>query len=576
MTFWESSATNIRSNHSGPPPVKQAHYDTTMVQAAQNRQQMALQTAPRRVAQQHGTVVRPQAAFPFNPSVAVIHGSGRKFADKGERGEWQKKKTSEKPTGLRHFSTKVCEKVKQKGLTNYNEVADELVAEYFESNMVHHVDQKQEYEMKNIRRRVYDALNVLLAMNIIEKNKKDIRWVGLPASSAQEIKRLEEEKERRELRIREKLEVLQEMIVQLVSYKSLVNRNRQRETIEGRPDQNSLLYLPFIIVNTDRNATVECSVANDKSEYLFSFDQTFEIHDDVEVLKRLGMSCGLDTGVATEEQREEAKSYLPYLIRPYVDDIISNGGSNIEEIDEEPQQQQQQQQQEGEEEQIDDPMSGFVLPVERPGQRPVSQPIDPMYLASTSGAPQQQPSGAVRSLQPQQQQQQQPRVVYAQNPQSMRAPIRGPANPNPTNTACYFVNKQPIVVKSSGTPQRTVNGVNSSGTIQIHHNTNPRSRYYIKTPNNQQQQQVQRPVQQVQAPQTLPPHRQFALQQHQIQQQKQQQMRMSHLQQQRPKMASDFPESFEEVEGELMEEDFSLYDDDESVMMAANHSNLQY
>lgn len=32
--------------------------------------------------------------------------------------------------GLRHFSMKVCEKVRRKGFTSYNEVADELVAEF--------------------------------------------------------------------------------------------------------------------------------------------------------------------------------------------------------------------------------------------------------------------------------------------------------------------------------------------------------------------------------------------------------------------------------------------------------------
>ncbi|KAK6113937.1 E2F/DP winged-helix DNA-binding domain family protein [Brugia pahangi] len=39
----------------------------------------------------------------------------------------------DKSKGLRHFSTKVCEKLKEKGHTNYNEVADELVSEYFDS-----------------------------------------------------------------------------------------------------------------------------------------------------------------------------------------------------------------------------------------------------------------------------------------------------------------------------------------------------------------------------------------------------------------------------------------------------------
>ena len=36
---------------------------------------------------------------------------------------------------------------------------------------------------KNIRRRVYDALNVLMAMGIISKEKKDIRWIGIPTSN---------------------------------------------------------------------------------------------------------------------------------------------------------------------------------------------------------------------------------------------------------------------------------------------------------------------------------------------------------------------------------------------------------
>lgn len=42
-------------------------------------------------------------------------------------------RNTDKSRGLRHFSNKVCEKVKEKGQTNYNEVADELVAEYFDS-----------------------------------------------------------------------------------------------------------------------------------------------------------------------------------------------------------------------------------------------------------------------------------------------------------------------------------------------------------------------------------------------------------------------------------------------------------
>lgn len=38
---------------------------------------------------------------------------------------------------------------------------------------------------------MYDALNVLMAMNIISKEKKEIKWIGLPTNSAQECQNLE-------------------------------------------------------------------------------------------------------------------------------------------------------------------------------------------------------------------------------------------------------------------------------------------------------------------------------------------------------------------------------------------------
>lgn len=34
---------------------------------------------------------------------------------------------------------------------------------------------------------MYDALNVLMAMNIISKGKKEIRWLGLPTNAKAEL-----------------------------------------------------------------------------------------------------------------------------------------------------------------------------------------------------------------------------------------------------------------------------------------------------------------------------------------------------------------------------------------------------
>ncbi|EJW88039.1 transcription factor Dp-2 [Wuchereria bancrofti] len=243
-------------------------------------------------------------------------------------------RSTDKSKGLRHFSTKVCEKVKEKGHTNYNEarviaVADELVSEYFDSADVQPTDtEKQQYDMKNIRRRVYDALNVLMAMNIIEKEKKEIRWVGLPTSSVQECRKLEEEKAKRQERIRHKSDQLQELIIQLVAYKTLVEKNRELERDSGRPKEDSILYLPFIIVNTAKKTFIDCAISHDKTEYLFNFDQPFEIHDDIEVLKRLGLAYGLDRGEVNDIDRNKIKSYLPLCLRDYVDQIIDGTWNN--------------------------------------------------------------------------------------------------------------------------------------------------------------------------------------------------------------------------------------------------------
>ena len=76
----------------------------------------------------------------------------------------------------------MCEKVREKGRTTYTEVANEIVNE----TVAMGGGGGGEFDEKNIRRRVYDALNVLMALNIVhkEKNKeRTISWVGLPTSN---------------------------------------------------------------------------------------------------------------------------------------------------------------------------------------------------------------------------------------------------------------------------------------------------------------------------------------------------------------------------------------------------------
>lgn len=213
---------------------------------------------------------------------------------------------------------KVCEKVKKKGTTSYNEVADELVGE-FTNPATGNTLPDQQYDQKNIRRRVYDALNVLMAMNIISKEKKEIRWLGLPTNSIQECIALEKDKKKKIERIKAKTQQLHDLVMHHVALKNLVKRNTEIENKYGPPTPNSAIHLPFIIINTSKNTVVDCSITNDKSEYLFNFNGKFTINDDFQMLKCMDLALGLDRGECTEENLALAKTMVPESFQKYLD-----------------------------------------------------------------------------------------------------------------------------------------------------------------------------------------------------------------------------------------------------------------
>ena len=48
-----------------------------------------------------------------------------------------------------------------------------------------------------------------------------------------------------------------------------------------------------------------------RSEYVFCFDNAFELHNDIDVLKKMGLDCGLHSGSCSSENLKQAKSMLP-------------------------------------------------------------------------------------------------------------------------------------------------------------------------------------------------------------------------------------------------------------------------
>ena len=134
-------------------------------------------------------------------------------------------------------------------MTSYNAVAEDLVKEYSDP---HPSKAKEEIacEQKNIRRRVYDALNVLMAINVIQKERKQIRWVGLPRSLNEAgIPKRENMLERKRT-----LNALRQRLfhssLQLIGLKELAEDNKARRAAQAAAELDSvkvgLLRLAFL------------------------------------------------------------------------------------------------------------------------------------------------------------------------------------------------------------------------------------------------------------------------------------------------------------------------------------------
>jgi len=48
-----------------------------------------------------------------------------------------------------------------------------------------------------------------------------------------------------------------------------------------------------------------------RSEYVFSFDNAFELYNDIDILRKMELDCGVHSGSCTAENLKMAKSMLP-------------------------------------------------------------------------------------------------------------------------------------------------------------------------------------------------------------------------------------------------------------------------
>lgn len=225
-----------------------------------------------------------------------------------------------KRKGLRHFALRVCRKVERKSVTTYNEVADELVNEerYLRNEQQGLGTEDSEAQAlqpdvplvdeKNIRRRVYDSLNVLMAMRIINKEKKQISWQGLEAAqseppSKQTLELLRERMAEMKMDIQSKREEVAEMEDQLRRKSALVNSRIEEERLIQQCDnitaahraqvlrnvcnEEERLDAPFMVIHAPRETFINLTMDDLREDVVFNFSHRFGVLDDREILKRM-------------------------------------------------------------------------------------------------------------------------------------------------------------------------------------------------------------------------------------------------------------------------------------------------
>lgn len=215
-------------------------------------------------------------------------GKGRRILTVTPKKESPPRATAAPSTkGLRMMSVKICEKVQRSVKTTCTAVADELI------QLIKKEREQQgsgkPCDEKNVRRRTYDALNVLEAVHVIAKDSKDITWKGLPSDASDKAQQLKTESESCKRRIKEKEEALREHLIQQVSYRNLVAFNKLRSSNPNHKKVTNRIDVPLIVFSANKEASINCDASRDLSHVMIDANAPFSIHDENSILRQMGL-----------------------------------------------------------------------------------------------------------------------------------------------------------------------------------------------------------------------------------------------------------------------------------------------
>lgn len=195
--------------------------------------------------------------------------------------------------GLKEISNRVREIIKRVGTTSYKEISDEIVNE---------INEKNSKDEKNIRRRIYDSLNVMKSMKLFKKDKttKKIVWNFFNEKTTNQINTLCDGESNEDGGIFEKISKMKQEIhtkktklnvlqKQLECLNTILDRNKKNENY----DEGKRIYFPFIIIEFPENShnqenKIKVAMNETKTQAHFAFDSSNKLYGDLDAILKIG------------------------------------------------------------------------------------------------------------------------------------------------------------------------------------------------------------------------------------------------------------------------------------------------
>lgn len=183
------------------------------------------------------------------------------------------------PLGLKEISNKVKKIIKDRRVTSYKEISDNIVQE---------LDVISSQDSKNIRRRIYDALNVIKALGLFTNNPQDTKSIvwNSDVNQAEINEDLKQKISEEEKIIAAKKEVAEELRLKSDIYRSLVIKNKARDTYVKVEDR---IKPPFIVMSSATSLMDQVNLVFEecKKKMHISSSYPLNIRGDLDIITRI-------------------------------------------------------------------------------------------------------------------------------------------------------------------------------------------------------------------------------------------------------------------------------------------------